>query len=148
MQKLIITWLFLAAMCAAQNSTGKLTGVVVDSSGAAIASAKVTTGNSRVIRNVITDRDGHFVFPLLAPGAYSVKAERQGFRTADVKPIDVVSGKSTEIKIELRIGPEDTCCDYSSHAIDPTSSSVQSVHSDAQFQRLPVHDFTDVLNLP
>jgi len=40
-----------------------------------------------------SNSDGQFLFPLLTPGFYSVKVEKGSFKTADVKGVEVVTGK-------------------------------------------------------
>src|SRR5437588_4051783 len=79
--------LFLGVAGLAQESTvkGNLGGVVVDSTGAVIPGAKVVLTGPTGTQTVTSENDGSFLFPRLAPGPYSVKVEKQGFKSADVK---------------------------------------------------------------
>src|ERR1700751_5258074 len=65
-----------------QAVNGTLLGTLTDSSGAAVAEAKVTatevsTGIARVTQ---TNPSGNYVFPDMAPGTYRVLAEAKGFK--------------------------------------------------------------------
>ena len=64
-----------------QGSTGTIQGGVFDSSGGAIANAKVTvTDVARGIsRTLTTDDSGQYAAPALTAGAYTVRAEAAGF---------------------------------------------------------------------
>src|SRR6266700_1840026 len=83
--------LFLGVTGLAQESTvkGNLGGVVVDSTGAVVPGAKVVLTGPTGTQTVTSENDGSFLFPRLAPGPYSVKVEKQGFKSADVKNVEV-----------------------------------------------------------
>ena len=58
----------------AQETTGSITGQVVDAQGAAVPGATVTvTGPGH--ETFVTDSDGRFFAPFLTPGRYKVRAE-------------------------------------------------------------------------
>ena len=84
----------------AQESSvkGNLGGVVVDQTGAVIPGAKVTLTGPTGNVSVTSDREGNFVFFRLNPGLYSVKVERQGFKAADVKNVEVAIGRTSSCK--------------------------------------------------
>src|SRR5437899_6641825 len=71
------------AMGQAVNAT--LLGTVTDSSGAAVAGAKVTATEMKtgVSRNTTTNDSGNYAFADLAPGQYEVGSEKQGFKKAE-----------------------------------------------------------------
>ncbi|MGA9631472.1 MAG: carboxypeptidase-like regulatory domain-containing protein, partial [Candidatus Acidiferrales bacterium] len=73
--------LFQTSTHAQGETTSAIVGQVTDATGAAIPTASVTvtsreTGLRRIAR---TDDEGRFDFPQIAPGAYSVEVEAQGF---------------------------------------------------------------------
>src|SRR5689334_19943264 len=80
--------ILLAALVAGglygQQTTGTIRGTVTDASGGAVAATRVTaTNNDTGIANTaVADSSGSYSFPLLSPGAYTVKAEAKGFSTA------------------------------------------------------------------
>ena len=71
-----------AGAALAQGTTSRITGVVNDSSGAAIVGATVTisrAGTGTVLTAQTSD-EGSYVFDLIQPGTYTVTIEKQGFR--------------------------------------------------------------------
>lgn len=67
---------------AAQEVRASVTGIVTDSSGAAVANATVTVVNvgNRVAVSTTTNQTGNYVTPFLAPGVYELTIEAQGFK--------------------------------------------------------------------
>src|SRR2546430_11884054 len=73
----------LATTPAFAQSTGQVTGVVKDSTGAALPGATVTaTGADGAKHEASTSPDGSYTVSGLPPGNYSVSAAHVGFRTA------------------------------------------------------------------
>jgi len=62
------------------QETATISGTVVDSSGKAVAGAKISTRNkvSGQSAEAETDSDGHYTIPNLAPGDYEVTASQDG----------------------------------------------------------------------
>ena len=67
----------------AQETTGTMTGQVVDAQGLAIPGVTVTITGTQGAKTVTTDGEGRFDVPFLTPGKYAVKAELQGFRPSN-----------------------------------------------------------------
>jgi len=61
---------------------GNLAGVVVDNSGAVVPGAKITLNGPLGTRTANSNPQGAFQFPLLTPGFYGLKVEKQGFKKA------------------------------------------------------------------
>lgn len=88
MRKLAYVILFaivFAAMqsrVAAQGTTSRVTGVVQDKNGAAVAGATVTLTNdgTRVSLTTQTSDSGTYTFDLIQVGSYTVLVEKQGFK--------------------------------------------------------------------
>jgi len=92
------------AMGQAVNAT--LLGTVTDSSGAAVASAKVTITetNTGISRTSQTNDSGNYVFPDLPPGTYTVTAEQTGFKRASRASIDVIVNTTQRVDLDLQPG--------------------------------------------
>lgn len=95
-----------AASAAAQTSKGFVTGVVEDQNGAAIANASVkitnlTTGTSR---DTVADSNGAFRLDAVDPGAYTLEASAQGFKTAKLDRIEVNAAQTLNLPLRLEIG--------------------------------------------
>lgn len=85
---------------------GTLLGTVADSTGAAIANAKVTVteSNRGVIHQSATNDSGNYTFPDLPPGNYSVTVEASGFKNATQQSINLASNSSTRIDVTIEAG--------------------------------------------
>ena len=70
-----------AADAAAQTARATIRGVVVDQTGARLPDVeiKVLREETNEERQIVTDRQGHFAFPELPAGQYSIEARRAGF---------------------------------------------------------------------
>src|SRR4051794_25806668 len=81
---LMLPVLFLMGTGAVFSQTvGSITGEARDSTGAAVAGVSVTATNegTGADRSVLTNDAGVYAFPSLAPGNYSLRAEKSGFKT-------------------------------------------------------------------
>src|SRR6202167_963916 len=87
------------------QTTGEITGVVTDPSGAVVAAAKVTlTDNAKgTTLTAVTNKDGIYHFQLLNPSNYSVSVRSSGFQETK-KVLTVALGQVTTGDIQLLIG--------------------------------------------
>src|ERR1700691_6645505 len=97
---------FLASAAFLRAQDTQITGQVHASSQAAIAGAKVTltrveTGDHR---QVTTGDQGYYSFPVLLPGHYDLKVEKDGFETQDEKGILVETGNTSSVNVTLKVG--------------------------------------------
>jgi hypothetical protein len=90
----------------AQSATATLSGSVVDPSGAVIPGVNVAVINlsQGFQRTTTTNSDGIFVVPLLPPANYTVKAEHQGFTTAEVRDVVLNVNDQIRLNIQLKVG--------------------------------------------
>ncbi|MDX1983055.1 MAG: carboxypeptidase regulatory-like domain-containing protein [Bryobacteraceae bacterium] len=95
----------LASTPAFAQITGDLRGIVLDTSGAAMAGAKVVARNLETseTRTAETGNDGIFVFNLLKIGRYDVRAEAPNFKAA-VAPAEVRAGEVASVRFALELG--------------------------------------------
>jgi Carboxypeptidase regulatory-like domain len=87
--------------------TASIVGVVVYASGPAIPGAAVSvlsTERNDVVRKIATDPQGAFVAALLPIGRYSVKPERDGFKTAVREGIESHVNDKLAVRLELQVG--------------------------------------------
>src|SRR5580704_1805046 len=98
---------FLPAMISAQVAvTGKITGVVTDSSGGAVANATVTVKSTALMspRTIGTSSDGAYLFDLLPPGTYDVTVTATGFRTVTQTGVVLTAGFTATVNPKLQVG--------------------------------------------
>jgi len=132
----------LFSVCAyAQESAvkGNLGGVVVDSTGAVIPGAKVTLTGPTGNINLTSDNEGNFLFTRLNPGMYAVKVEKQGFKAADVKNVEVAIGRTASLKMQLEPGAATETVEVSANAVtvDTSSTASGSDLSDTFYSKVP-----------
>jgi Carboxypeptidase regulatory-like domain/TonB-dependent Receptor Plug Domain len=94
----------------AQVSTGSIAGQVTDQSRAVVPSAAVTLTNegTGAERNAKTDSVGNYVFPLVAPGTYVLRAAAPGFSSYEVSGLEVQVAQQVTHNIQLRVGDTST----------------------------------------
>ena len=94
--------LSLATSAFAQSS-GSLSGTVLDPSGALVPAAQVTVSNtSGFSRTLTSDGLGVFALPQLAAGGYTVSINANGFTPA-LESIQVANGKVSTEDVKLGI---------------------------------------------
>ncbi len=79
--------LLLSSLAVAQTSiaTGSIQGNVTDATGALLPNAKITvTGPTGQTLHATTNASGEYSLGALIPGAYSVRVEAKGFKTAQL----------------------------------------------------------------
>ncbi len=90
----------------AQKVTAAITGKVTDSSGAAIAGAKVTATDLErgTTQQTVTNSDGDYNLPQVPVGIYTVKVENAGFQTAQQSNLTLVLNQVARIDFQLQVG--------------------------------------------
>ena len=100
----LIVFLF-AAVLGAQTFRGNITGVVTDSSGAAIAGAAVSLNSpsTGLTRSAVTNSQGQYLFPDLAVGQYAITVSQAGFESRKVDGVEVAVSKTTNLNLQLGV---------------------------------------------
>src|SRR5258708_457773 len=121
-----LTSLGFAQGSAESSVRGSIATFVSDPSGAVVSDAKVTLTGPTGEKVANSSSDGRVLFQILTPGIYSVKVEKTGFKTADAKDVEVVTGRTTALNVNLEIGAASTTVEVSADAItvDTTSTAV------------------------
>jgi hypothetical protein len=90
----------------AQVGAGALTGVVSDPAGAVVpgATVTVTAVGTNLERTTVTERDGRYSMPGLAPGGYRVRIELSGFKSITREGIGIATGETVRLDLTLAIG--------------------------------------------
>lgn len=90
----------------AQSTTATLSGSVMDQTGAVVPGVSILVINvaQGFQRSTLTSGEGVFIIPLLPPGNYTVKAERQGFSPAEQKNVILNVSDQVVIKMYLKVG--------------------------------------------
>jgi len=109
------------------GGNGRLSGMVTDPSGAVVGGANVTlqdeSGNT--VAQTSTDSGGNYAFSSLAPGAYRVQTQRQGFKTSVIAGLNVSPGEN-QANTTLQVGAS-----AESVMVTANSSALQTVEAGA-----------------
>ena len=143
-----MTWRFclgvalISGMLHAQ-STGSVSGIVEDPSGAAVAGVTITvtsleTGARRV---VVTDDSGSYRALSLALGAQEVTAEKPGFKAAVRSGIDLVVGQDAVVNFRLQVGdlPQQVTVTGDVPLVNTTTAEVSGLVGERQVKDLPLN---------
>lgn len=94
------------ALVLAQGTTSRITGVVSDTSGAAVAGATVTIirDGTAASQSTQTSDDGAYVFDLIQPGTYTVAVEKPGFKKTVSTGNAAYINQPTTVNVALEVG--------------------------------------------
>ena len=143
--------LFVVNGVLAQSNLATVTGVVVDTTDASLATVKMTLRHleTNIPRSVITDNSGAFTLTNLPPGSYELTAERDGFRRFVQRGMVLQVGQilRADVKMELGAVTESVSVDASIVTINTESGTIKGdVVVQEEIQELPLagRDFTDL----
>ena len=100
----------LALLCGcvfSQTTTGTLTGMVTDSSNAAVPGVQIEIKNltTGAIRTTVSGPEGIFGFNSLEPARYNLTAKATGFKTYTQTDIDITANAPRDLgKVSLSLG--------------------------------------------
>src|SRR5215475_7280194 len=96
----------LSAAIGQVATTGKITGIVTDPSGAVLANATVTATSLALFakRSTTTHADGSYLLDLLPPGEYDVTVSQTGFRAFTQTGIVLTAGFTATVSPKLQVG--------------------------------------------
>src|SRR5205823_5038620 len=85
---------------------GTITGNITDNSGAVVPSAKITLQNPATgfTQSALSAADGSYSFLYLASGKYTLTAEKEGYRKAEIADTQVQVSTTSRVDIRLQIG--------------------------------------------
>jgi len=141
-----------AAMAQSTIARGSIQGTILDSSGAAIPSAKVTIRNKDTGQTfqIAASSSGAYTSGAIVPGNYAVRAEAQGFKTVE-EAVVVRVGETAGANLTLPVGAGSTVVEVEAQAVtvNTEQASVQGVLGKEQIENLPVNgrNFLDLAQL-
>ncbi|MBX9603726.1 MAG: TonB-dependent receptor [Bryobacteraceae bacterium] len=131
----------LALPAPAQESTGAVSGVVTDASGAAIPGAKIVVTGPRLPKGLETTTDGagNYAFVSLPVGVYSISVSATGFQTTRQAELEVRLGSQVNFSPKLNVGQMAEVVEVTAAAnqIDTASSRTVTSLQSSQMLNLP-----------
>jgi hypothetical protein len=98
--------MLLAPPAGAQDYRARVQGTVQDTSQASLPGATVTLTNNAtgVAATRVTDADGRYVFDFVDPGSYTMRADLDGFRSAEQQNVRVAQRGNLAVVLTMEIG--------------------------------------------
>jgi Carboxypeptidase regulatory-like domain len=110
---LVVAWAILVLVAtlpaAAQITRGSISGLVVDSSGAAVpvATVTITETETNVRATAKSGSDGLFLIAGVLPGSYTLRVEAGGFETLVKTNLNLSAGERLETgQLQLQVGSQ------------------------------------------
>jgi hypothetical protein len=124
------------------QTTASLIGNVTDTSGAAVGhcSVKITETSTGQVRSTTTDEAGAYLFTLLPPGSYSIRAEAPGFKAEVRTGITVSVQANVRVDIPLSVGDVSETVTVASQApaVDTRQASIGETIDSARMVEMPL----------
>lgn len=136
----------------AQRTTGDIRGVVTDESGAVLPGVTVTLRGAGVpgAPTTVSNEEGVYRFPNLAPGLYEITAELAGFATKQQTGIRVSLGATAEVPVQMSVSTQQETITVTAEApvVDSASTEIATNYSREWVENAPVRRFTffDLIN--
>jgi Carboxypeptidase regulatory-like domain len=135
---------FAVASLTAFAQTSQVSGQVVDAShstvvGVTLTLTRVETGDTRQEHST---GEGYYSFPLLLPGHYDLKVEKDGYETQDQKGIIVETGTVSTVNVVLAVGAVAQTVDVEATVplLQSQSSAVEDVVENQTIVNMPLID--------
>src|SRR5262245_13482934 len=140
---LCLSAVLVAAVPALAQSTATLRGTVTDAQGAALPGAQITVRNQATgeERTAVSDRDGDYRIPALAPGRYQLEAKLDKFQTQVIKDLRLEVAQVAVQNVKLAVGgvAEELSVVGETPAIESTTTSVGQVIDQRTVQEIPLN---------
>jgi len=103
---LFVTLVASASLFGQEDARGRITGKVMDPSGAPIPNAAVyvTENSTRVKVSAATNASGAYELPYLDPGSYTLTASAQGFSSYERTNVELHAADRLTIDVPLKVG--------------------------------------------
>ena len=141
---LFCIWVAVAAGAASQAQSTQVSGQIVDTSQAVIAGARVTLTRveSGDQRENVSGSEGYYSFPLLLPGHYQLKVEKDGFESETRSGIVVLTATVSNVDVVLKVGSaaQTVNVDASVPLLQTETSAIANVVDNASITDLPLID--------
>jgi len=127
----------------AAQSTGRISGAVVDSAEAAIPGAIVSCVNTGTgtSHEVVTGDDGIFRFPELPIGQYRLTVTKEGFQRLTRGEVELLTGHMVELKLHMSVGSVAETIDVKGDVplVQTVSSEVKTTMDSRAMSELPLN---------
>src|SRR3984957_5555651 len=149
--KVLISFLLLFSLDAlAQTSTGRITGVITDQSGATVSGAQVIVTNTatNTRSETVAGSDGNYQVLDLPIGNYTVSVQKEGFATVVTQPSELQINQTLRVDLHLAVGAVTQTVGVEAHAtqVETEIPTIGGTVTGAAIQDLPLNG-RDTLDL-
>ncbi|HXS94715.1 MAG TPA: carboxypeptidase regulatory-like domain-containing protein [Candidatus Limnocylindrales bacterium] len=138
----------------AQTDFGRISGTVIDASGAAVPNAKVTIRNTdtQATRAILTNNSGFYVAENLPIGPYAVEVEGPGFKRSIRRGFQLVADGRVTADFKLEVGQATQSVDVvasNAETLNTVSGEVADVIDTKQVENVPLNgrNYMELLTL-
>ncbi len=127
----------------AEGQTASVGGVIRDPTEQVLSGAKVTLLNTQtgISHDVATNDDGVFWFTNVAPGAYSITVERDGFKATHIEDLTLTVNQSFTFEAHLQLGAVATTVEVKASelpTIELENAQISNLVDAKRIQELPL----------
>jgi hypothetical protein len=121
----VLTW--SGALLA--QTAASMSGTVSDPSGAAVQGATITATDvaTGAVRSAKTNATGFYSLTNLAPGQYSVKMEKEGFRPTEFTPVSLTVAQALEVNAKLTLGTVEESLQVNGETVAPIETETSQL---------------------
>jgi hypothetical protein len=136
----------------AQRTTGDIRGVITDESGAVLPGVTVTLRGPAVqgTPTTVSNEQGVYRFPNLAPGIYEIEVELAGFASKKQTGIQVSLGATQEVPVQMNVSTQQETITVVAEApvVDSATTEITTNYNREWVENAPVRRFTffDLIN--
>ena len=132
-----------ASLAVAQITSATISGTIKDQTGGVLPGVDVVVKNldTSLTRSVVTDSNGYYTVPGLAPGKYETRATLQGFTTAVQTGIALEVAQQAGLNIILKLGTTEETITVTGESplVDTRTSALSAVVLEKTIEELPLN---------
>ena len=127
----------------AQITSATISGTIKDETGGVLPGVDVVVRNldTSLTRSVVTDANGYYTVPGLAPGKYEARATLQGFSTAVQSGIVLEVAQQAGLNLVLKLGTAEETITVTGESplVDIRGSALSAVVDQKTIEELPLN---------
>jgi hypothetical protein len=149
----LVVLLLSSARVVWAGTTGTISGIVRDASGAVVTGADVIATNAQtgVSWRATTDAQGFYSFQALPVGTYELRISKTGFRSYQQTDIDLTVNAALDVDVNLQIGEvaNSVTVSAATTSVETTNTYLGEVIDSAKMTTVPLNgrSYTDLLAL-
>jgi outer membrane receptor protein involved in Fe transport len=140
---LAATVAFLLSLPGNAQTTSAISGIVTDSTGALVTSARITAANTAtgVTYSAQTDASGTYRISQLPPGTYTMQVSSSGFQTQNLLPFTLLVDQQSQQNLTMAVGAatQNVSVSAASLLLDTEASAEGQVIGTQQIDNLPLN---------